>query len=244
MNFIERNLVDFVAHQFPLQNLTPIASTESKLDQGFTAAYLIRACSVRIDWTTCIADHLRYDEKERVLRIYEFRQCVFDHLRGSGTSLSTFAHGQPIYPIAVLNEIIWSLNQFFPADDKPTRHFLHQSSKTFNMDGPFDLHRPVDLNEYRYLREKLRELHQVYRAEPENFAQWYYKRQSYDKKLQVVGTIVLGFILATFFGAVASVTAIISARAAVQGLAIAKEGLEVAQQAYEMQKKTPICPCS
>lgn len=172
------------------------------------------------------------------MRIYELKQCAFDHMNGFGTSLTTSSgHGQSIYPARVLQELIWSLNQLFPLDDRHTQHLLSGSNKTFNRDGPLDRHRPTDLNEYHYFREKLLELRRISKAEPENFKEMIHKRQSYDTKIQVILTIVLGFILATIFGFIASVTAIISAKAAIQGL-------HVAQRAYDMQKQVPICPCS
>lgn len=193
---------------------------------------------MHIEWTTCVADHLRYYETEgkRVVRIYELKQCAFDHMHGSGTTLSAFRPGQSIYPPRVLLEVIWSLDQLFPIGDKHTQHLLKWSKKTFNKVGPFIAHRPADLNEYHHFREKLLNLRRISEAEPENFTEMIRKRQNYDTKIQVILAIVLGFMLATFFGFIASVTAIISTKAAIQSL-------HVAQRAYDLQKQVPICPC-
>lgn len=230
------SLVEFVAQQFPLENYVHVDPAEKQLDGHFTAAYISRACSVRIEWITCVHDHLRYYEweGEKVVRIYELKQCAFDHMNGSGTSLSVSGHGQSIYPIRVLQEVIWSLNQLFPAEDK---HLLSWSNKNFNLEGPFITHRPVDVTEYHHFREKLLKLRRVSKAEPENFTEMIYKRQNYNTKRQVVLTIVLGFILATIFGIISSVTGVISAKASIQSL-------HVAQRAYDLQKQVPICFCS
>lgn len=158
-------------------------------------------------------------------------------MNGSGSSLSTFGHGQSIYPKSVLQEVLWSLNQLFPADDKHTQNLLNGSNKTFNKDGPFNRHRPADLNEYRHFRERLLELRRVSKAEPENLIELIHKRQSFDKRFQLIFAVVVGFVLATIFGVIASVTAIISMKAALRGL-------QIAQRAYDLQKQVPICPCS
>lgn len=230
------SLVEFVAQIFTPNNLVQIDPAERQLDENFTAAYLRRACSVRIEWTTCIADHLRYHvwEGARVVQIYHMKQCAFDHMNGSGTSL--YAIGT-VYPTSVLQEVVWSLNQLFPADEKHTQHLLNWSNKTFNRDGPFNRHRPTDLHEYQHFREKLFELRRVFMAAPGNFSEMMHNRQNYQTKFQVILAIVLGFVLATIFGVIASVTAIISAKAAIQAF-------HLAQHAYDLQKQVPICSCS
>ena len=239
----DTNLTTFVSQQFCTDNPNQVDHVESRLDQRFTAAYLSRACSVRIEWTTCVADHLRYDERDKSLHVYGFKQCLSDHLCGLGTCLSTVNHREPVFPKQVLQEVLWSLNQLFPLEDKQTRNLLSACGRTFNKDGPLDNYRPTHLSEYRYLRVRLFELLHVYDAEPENFAQLLRKRQSYENKIQLILTILLGFVLAMVFGIIGSATAIISAKATVKGLEVSQEALVLAQQAFALQKET-ICPCS
>ena len=240
----DASLTTFIAQQFHSHNLHQVDPVDSRLDQRFTATYLNRACSVRIEWTTCIADHLRYDEGEKCLRIYGFKQCLSDHLHGLGTSLSGTEPGTPILPHQLLREVLWSLNQLFPLEDKQTRNFLSACGRTFNKDGPLDNHRPTHLSEYHHLRARLSELQHIYDAEPENFAQLIRKRQSYENKVQLILTILLGFVLAMVFGVIGSATAIISTRATLQGLELSQKALVLAQQAFALQQQAPICPCA
>ena len=230
-------LIQFVARQFPSKCPTPLDASESRLDRQFTAVYMSRACDLKVEWTSCIADHLRFDFKRNAVRIYHFKICLIDHMNASGTSLSDSLIAGPLLPKDLLEETIWSLNLLFPPDDKDTDNFLQEQGKTFHNDGPSEARPPLDLNEYSHWRERLVELRRIYMAEPENFTQFLHKRQSYDKKLNTMLTIFFGFLLATVFGVISSVTAIISTRATLKGLTVAK-------QALELQQQVPICPCS
>lgn len=74
-------------------------------------------------------------------------------------------------------------------------------------------------------------------AEPENFREFWHKRQGYGTRFQVITTILFGFLLAVVFGVISSVTAIISTKATLKSL-------DVAREALELQKKVPVCSCS
>lgn len=53
-------LVDFIAQCFPHRNST--TTTTPQLDHGFTAANMNRLSGIDIEWTPCLADHLRIDK--------------------------------------------------------------------------------------------------------------------------------------------------------------------------------------
>ena len=81
------SLVDFARCQFP-STIPPLPAPESWLDSGLTAYNLDRNCQVIIEWTNCLADHLRFDPERRQLHVYPFKICLYDHAKASGTSLS------------------------------------------------------------------------------------------------------------------------------------------------------------
>jgi len=70
-------LVEFVERCFPR------ATTSSSLqfDYTFTAANINRLSGIDIEWTPCLADHLRFDKRRRLLRIYPFKQFLIDNLK-------------------------------------------------------------------------------------------------------------------------------------------------------------------
>jgi hypothetical protein len=71
-------LVDFIARNFPQATTT---SSSLQLDHTFTAANINRLSGIDIEWTPCLADHLRVDQRRRLLRIYPFKQILLDHLQ-------------------------------------------------------------------------------------------------------------------------------------------------------------------
>jgi hypothetical protein len=74
----ESTLVDFIAQNFPEATTT---ASSLQLDHTFTAANINRLSGIDIEWTPCLADHLRFDKRRRSLRIYPFKQVLLDHLQ-------------------------------------------------------------------------------------------------------------------------------------------------------------------
>ena len=201
---------------------------------------MAKACSLKVEWTEFICDHLYLDEETKTLQVYYLKLCAYNHMNGSGGCLNN----SPLLPKQMLQETIWTLNLLFPHRDDQTIAFLESEKQTFNADAISDQRRPRDLNDYMYWRERLFHLHRMYAAEPETFTELWYKHQGYGTRFQILATILFGFLLATILGVISSVTAIISTRATLKGLAISEEGLRVAQKAFDLQKQVPICPCS
>ena len=80
-------LQEFVNRQF-LRSVSPahdISVSESRLDGDFTAYNLNRLYNITIQWTHSLADHLRFDLEDRVLHIFPYRICLYDHGMNSGS---------------------------------------------------------------------------------------------------------------------------------------------------------------
>ena len=74
----DSTLANFIARNFPRANGS---SGSLQLDHTFTAANINRLSGIDIEWTPCLADHLSFDKRRRLLRIYPFKQILLDHLR-------------------------------------------------------------------------------------------------------------------------------------------------------------------
>jgi hypothetical protein len=71
------SLAGFVLRNFPRATTT----SSYPLDHTFTAANINRLSGIDIEWTPCLADHLRFDKRRRLLRVYPFKQTLLDHLQ-------------------------------------------------------------------------------------------------------------------------------------------------------------------
>jgi len=72
-------LAEFVGRNFP--SASPAASTTSlQFDHAFTVASMNRLSGIEVEWTPCLADHLRFDKRRRIVRIYPFKQILLDQL--------------------------------------------------------------------------------------------------------------------------------------------------------------------
>ena len=72
-------LAVFVAQSFP--STADTATHSLQLDHSFTAANINRLSGIDVEWTPCLADHLRFDKRRRLLKIYPFKQILRDHLQ-------------------------------------------------------------------------------------------------------------------------------------------------------------------
>jgi hypothetical protein len=70
---------DFLDRAFP-KSEWQIGVKDGLLDPSFTATFMSEVCNLRIEWTDCLADHLRLDRRQRVLRIYPYKICLLHHL--------------------------------------------------------------------------------------------------------------------------------------------------------------------
>lgn len=73
------SLANFVGRNFP--GASPASSTLSlQFDHAFTMASMNHLSGIEVEWTPCLADHLRFDKRRRIVRIYPFKQILLDQL--------------------------------------------------------------------------------------------------------------------------------------------------------------------
>lgn len=53
---------------------------ESRLDPHFTATNLVKICGLRLEWTRCLANHLRLDRRKKVLWVFPCKSFLQGHL--------------------------------------------------------------------------------------------------------------------------------------------------------------------
>jgi hypothetical protein len=73
------SLEEFVTSQFP-PSIWSLEARESRLDPFFTAANMARICGLKLEWTESLEDHLRLDRRDKVLRIYPYKNALVGHL--------------------------------------------------------------------------------------------------------------------------------------------------------------------
>jgi hypothetical protein len=146
ISLIGTSLKTFITQQFPMNPSWRVSPSESRLDKHFTVAYMTRACSLKIEWTEFMSDHLYLNEEDKTLHVYPFKLCAFNHLKGSGASLAC----GPILPQGMLQETIWTLNLLFPHEDDSTNVLLKKEGQTFHYNVVPDNRKPRDLNDYEY----------------------------------------------------------------------------------------------
>jgi hypothetical protein len=229
------SLVDFIARNFPQATTT---ASSLQLDHTFTAANINRLSGIDIEWTPCLADHLRFDKRRRLLRIYPFKQVLLDHLqlwegtesqKGSGLviasmtrqELLTKVSNRSILPKTLLKETLLSLNLLFPHWDTLTDSFMLQHDQTFHLEGPFGDNRPSNLANFNHWRNRLLELHQIFHSPPVGWTQiWADRRNPLQWYTFWIAIVIL--VLTIIFGIISSVTAIIQTWLAYESVRIVR----------------------
>jgi hypothetical protein len=54
---------------------------DSRLHPSFTAAFMTNICGLTLEWTDCLADHLRLDRRQKTLRVYPYKSVLQYHLK-------------------------------------------------------------------------------------------------------------------------------------------------------------------
>ncbi len=65
----KQTLQDFVTDAFPTSKWR-VEAKDSRLHPSFTAAFMVKICGLKLEWTDCLADHLRLDRRHHALRVY------------------------------------------------------------------------------------------------------------------------------------------------------------------------------
>ena len=66
--------------QTPPTSRWQIGVKDSRLHPSFTVAFMVEICDLCLEWTDCLADHLRLDRREKILRVYSHKNCLQNHL--------------------------------------------------------------------------------------------------------------------------------------------------------------------
>lgn len=75
----EQSLDDRIKSLFP-QSKIKLDLKESRLDPHFTATNLEKICGLRLEWTRCLANHLRLDRRKKVLWVFPYKSFLQGHI--------------------------------------------------------------------------------------------------------------------------------------------------------------------
>ena len=117
-------------------------------------------------------------------------------------------------PEPLIEETLETLDLLFPFGDGKTIKFLSQNQQSIHEEGPFSSTRTLDLNDFTYWRDRLRELHEeIFHSPPERWLQLWLDRRNPQQWL----TLWIAFVvfLLTIISTAAS---IVQAWAAVKAL--------------------------
>jgi hypothetical protein len=204
-------LTNLLSRTFPKSRWEIDAKT-SRLSPSFNAAFMVNVCGLKIEWTDCLADHLRLDRRVNALRVFSYKIVVSAHL-------DTYRFGSDpddisALPERLLCETIWSLNLLFPQWDPQTNTLLKRHGQTFQQAGPYEGPPTLNLVEFQYWRDRLSELHDVvYLSPPVSWAQLWRDRRN----PQQFWTFWLALVI-LLLTLVSTVTGIVQAWASVKAL--------------------------
>jgi hypothetical protein len=149
-----------------------LTSDESRLHPQFTAAFMVRVCSLKIDWTDNLADHLYLDRQNNTLLVFPLKAClaaILSNTDWKARKLARSARGQGMslsLPRTVLHETIMSLNLLFPHWDHASNALLELHKQNFHRHEPYDGPRTLNLMEFDHWRDRLLELKDVVFTSP------------------------------------------------------------------------------
>lgn len=74
-----RSFSTFIDQTFP-KSRWAIEAREGRLHPSFTVIFMTEICSLKLEWTNCLADHLRLDRRRKVLRVFAYKAFIAGHL--------------------------------------------------------------------------------------------------------------------------------------------------------------------
>ncbi|KAK2603340.1 hypothetical protein N8I77_009805 [Diaporthe amygdali] len=83
----DQSLDNLIKSLFP-QSKIDLDLKESRLDPHFTATNLEKICGLRLEWTRCLANHLRLDRRKKVLWVFPYKAFLQGHLDYESEELS------------------------------------------------------------------------------------------------------------------------------------------------------------
>jgi hypothetical protein len=204
-------LSTFISRTFP-KSRWEIEAKTSRLSPSFNAAFMVNVCGLKIEWTNCLADHLRLDRRVNALRVFSYKTVVSAHV--DTYKFCSNAEDISALPERLLRETIWSLNLLFPQWDPQINTLLKRHGQNFQQAGPYDGPPTLNLVEFQYWRDRLSELHDVvYLSPPVSWAQLWRDRRNPQQFWTFWLALVI--LLLTF---VSTVTGVVQAWASVKAL--------------------------
>jgi hypothetical protein len=136
------------------------------IDTGISAAQLVHYNGVRILWTSNLAEHLAWNPRSQVLRVFEHKVWIWNYLRRPEDA---------VVPADVLDELMCTLNLLFPLYDAPTRSLLEKDGM---MDSFYGLgycgkDRSFEWSRYKYWRREIQGLNDLLSEPPKGISQFW-----------------------------------------------------------------------
>ncbi|CAG7564391.1 unnamed protein product [Fusarium equiseti] len=128
--------------------------SDSRIDSHLTAENLVNNYGYAIVWTHNLDDHLAIDWKYKEITVYEHKIHLCNHLRFPDSA---------IIPEDIIGEAIDTLNLLFPFQDDTTKRFLDKEKKLFYGLGFCNRSRKLELDDYRFWRDKIEDLDYILR---------------------------------------------------------------------------------
>ena len=160
------SLKGIIRETFPTN---PYSSNNSntRIDPSFTVVRLHKICRIKIHWTANLRDHLSFNRSTSTLFFFPHKICLISHLESCD-----------ILPKDFVAETIRTFDLLAPFGDESTQKFLDETRQSFYRTSYRDLPRATDLEEFRYWRKRLTELHDVYNEAPRSVLQIWHDRRN------------------------------------------------------------------
>ena len=126
-----------------------------------------------------------------------------------------------IVPRKVLEETLLSLDMLFPHWDPQTDNFLCRRGKDFHRQSPFNDPRPVSLQEFDHWRDRVKELYDIYKSPPLDWAQLWADQRN-PLQWYTFWLAVMIFVLTVGFGIITAVTGAMQTYFAYKMLSLAR----------------------
>jgi hypothetical protein len=183
---LDCSLDALVQKQFARRTHGHVSKEYSNIDPEFSAAYLINTCGLKLEWTDDISEHLDFDSRRTILRVYRHKICVVHHLNNG--------QGCPL-PEDLLGEILDTLNLLFPFGDGDTRQLLRREGQASMYSlGSCNRSRQLNLAQYQYFGEALEHLMESFDKAPRTWRQLAFDRRNKLEWSAFWVTIMVAFL--------------------------------------------------
>ena len=217
----ETTLVGFVERCF----LSAETTRDLRFEDTFTAANIRRLSGIEVEWTPCLADHLRFDARRRLLRVYPFKQVLVDNLKLWGEKDDSEKETASLIPLTVLQDALLSLNLLFRHWDPLTDNFMLEHDQTFHLETLTQPSRTPSLSDFHHFRDRLYELHCAFHSPPVGWTQIWADRRN-PQQWYTFWLAFIIFVLTVVFGVISSAAAIVQTSLAFESVRLARLQLD------------------